>query len=410
MAAAFRSLRHRNARWFFAGLLVSNVGAWMQLTAMSLLVYRLTGRTTDLGIVVALQFLPMLLFGAWAGAIADRHDKRRMSVLTQSLLAAQAFVLAVVVLTDRVNLPVVYVLTAVLGLVSAFDNPARRGLVTELVEPHEIGNAVSLNTAVMTGSRVFGPALAGLLIGPLGPGPLFLANAVSFAAIIASLVLIDERARWPAPLAARGGRPVRDALRFLADRPRLMVPFVTFTVVATFGFNHNVALPKLADRSFGGDHWYGVLLAVISVGSFVGSLLTARLTIVTMRWYVATGAVLGVSGVLLAWAPNLPLAIVFSVPMGLGGAAFVTAMNAIAQQECPPEMRGRLLALTAVALLGSYPLGAPLTGWIGDLAGARWALAYGALVSLVAVVALAWWLVRTPHGSPRAATRSTLAS
>lgn len=394
MSATFRSLRHRNARVFFAGLLVSNIGAWMQLTAMALLVYRLTGRSTDLGITVALQFLPMLVLGAWAGAVADRHDKRRMSILTQSALAVQALVLAIVVLAGWVTLPVVYVLTTVLGVVSAFDNPARRGLVTELVEPSEIGNAVSLNTAVMTGSRVFGPAIAAVLIGPLGPGVLFLVNAVSFAAILVSLLLIDPTERYPAPLAARGGTPVRDALRFLGEHPTLLVAFAAFTVVSTFGFNHNVALPKIADEMWGGDHWYGLLLAVISIGSFAGSLLTARLSPVSMRWYVGTGLLLGVSGILLAWAPSLTFALVFAVPLGLGGAAFVTAMNAIAQQSCPPEMRGRLLALTAVALLGSYPIGAPLTGWVGDAVGARWALGYGAIVSLATVLVLGWWLMR----------------
>ena len=158
MSAAFRSLRYRNARLFFGGLAVSNVGTWMQMTAMSLLVFRMTGEATAVGIAVACQFLPMLLLGAWAGAVADRHDRRKMALLTQSGLACQALLLGVLDLSGLITLPSIYVLSLVLGVVNAFDNPARRALVTELVEPELIPNATSLNTAVMTGSRIFGPA------------------------------------------------------------------------------------------------------------------------------------------------------------------------------------------------------------------------------------------------------------
>lgn len=198
----FRSLTERNARLFFAGLLVSNVGTWIQLTAMSLLVYRLTGRATDLGITVALQFIPMLVLGAWAGAVADRHNKRRLTLYSQIALAVQALSLGIMDLTGIINLPLVFVSAFVLGIINAFDNPARRGFVTELVAPENITNAISLNTAVMTGSRIFGPALAALLIGPLGTGWLFTLNGLSFAAIVVSLLMIDvSRLRTP-PMAS----------------------------------------------------------------------------------------------------------------------------------------------------------------------------------------------------------------
>ena len=391
MSSTFRSLRHRNARLFFAGLAVSNVGTWLQFTAMGLLVYRLTGRSTDLGITVALQFLPMLLLGAWAGAIADRHDKRLLAFATQGALAVQALTLGVLDLTGLVNLPIVYGLSLALGIANAFDNPARRGFVTELVEPDEIPNAVSLNTAVMTGSRIFGPALAALLVGPLGTGWLFTLNGLSFTAILVSLAMIDTTQRHPAPRAARGGTPVRDALRFISGTPTMFAAFLAFIVVATFGFNYNVALPKLADEHWGGDHWYGWLLTVVSVGSLAGALMTARLSRVTLRWFAGNGMLLGVAGVGVAWAPNLVWAMVWSVPLGIGGAGFVTGMNALTQQECPPEMRGRVLALTAVAFLGSTPIGGPITGLVGDAIGSRWSLGYGAIISLVTVLALIWW-------------------
>ena len=195
----FRSLQNRNARLFFGGLLFSNVGSWLQSTAMSILVYRLTGKATDLGITVAMQFLPMLIFGAWAGAVADRRDKRRMCLLTQSLMTAQALLLGALDFAGLVTVPVVYALSLLLGFANAFDNPARRGLVVELVPPDDISNAMALNTAVMTGSRIFGPALAAALVGPLGTAWLFTINGISFVAVLASLSMINRNMMFSSP-------------------------------------------------------------------------------------------------------------------------------------------------------------------------------------------------------------------
>ena len=301
----FRALRHRNARIYFAGLLVSNIGTWLQLTAMSLLVYDLTGKATDLGITVALQFLPMLVLGAWAGAVADRRDKRTLALLTQSLLAVQALVLGVVVLAGLESVAVIWALTLVLGVLNAFENPARRGLVTELVEPQDIANATSLNTAVMTGSRIFGPALGAFLVELIGSGWCFVLNALSFAAVLVSLLLLNRDELHSPPLAPRGGRPVRDALSFVAGRRQLLVTFVVMTIVSTFAFNYGVALPKLADERWGSEAWFGVVLSVTSIGSFIGSLLTARMAWIPERWYLANVGLLGIAGIGMAWAPNV---------------------------------------------------------------------------------------------------------
>ncbi|HLM28831.1 MAG TPA: MFS transporter, partial [Acidimicrobiales bacterium] len=303
--ATFRSLRHRNARVYFGGLLVSNVGTWLQMTAMALLVYDLTGKATDLGITVALQFTPMLLLGAWAGAVADRHDKRTMAMVTQAMLAAQALVLGLVDLAGWASVPVVWSLTLVLGVLNAFENPARRGLVTELVEPRDIANATSLNTAVMTGSRIFGPALGALLVDTIGTAWCFLLNAASFGAVLTSLFLIERSELFSPPLAKRGGRPVREALSFVRRNEQLLVVFVVMIVVSTFAYNYGVSLPKLADERWGGEGRFGLVLSVASVGSFIGSLLTARLHVIGMRWYLAMTVVLGASGLGLSWAPGL---------------------------------------------------------------------------------------------------------
>jgi MFS family permease len=385
----FRALRHRNARIYFGGLLVSNIGTWLQLTAMSLLVYDLTGKSTDLGITVALQFLPMLVLGAWAGAVADRRDKRTLALLTQSLLAAQAVVLGVVVLAGLESVGMIWALTFALGILNAFENPARRGLVTELVEPHDIGNAVSLNTAVMTGSRIFGPALGAFLVELIGSGWCFMLNGLSFAAVLASLLLLQPEELHSPPLAPRGGRPVRDALAFVRQRRQLLVTLVVMTIVSTFAFNYGVALPKLADRRWGGEVWFGVVLSVTSVGSLIGSLLTARMSSISSRWYLASIALLGIAGIGMAWAPNVVVAMVWALPLGIGGGGFISAGNGIAQQESPPDMRGRLLALTAVAFLGSTPIGGPITGVVGDQISAEWSLAYGSVIALATAVGAA---------------------
>ena len=384
-SAMFSSLRHRNARLFFLGLLVSNVGTWIQMTAVALVVYELTGSATDTGINMLCQFLPMLLLGSWAGAVADRHDKRRMAILTQGLQAAQAIALGVLTLAGLTNLPVLYALSLVLGIVGAFDNPARRGFVIELVEPHEISNAVSLNTAVMTGSRIVGPALAAFLKGPLGAGWLFMLNGLSFLAILWPLLAIDRTQLHQSAPAKRGGTPVRDAVRFIVRDRRLLVVFVVFTLVGTFAFNYSVSLLKLSDVRFGDRRWFGILLASTGFGSMVGSLLTAARGRVTTKWFFGNGILLGVSGLCLAWAPGPWVAVVVSIPVGMGGAAFIAAQNAILQQESPPDMRGRLLALSAVAFLGSTPVGAPITGWVADHVSAEWSLAYGSVVALVSV-------------------------
>ena len=364
---------------------MSNVGTWLQSTAMSILVYRLTGKATDLGITVALQFLPMLLLGAWAGALSDRRDKRLTCLVTQSLMAGQAVLLGLLDLAGLVTVPVVYALALLLGVVNAFDNPARRGLVVELVPEADISNAMSLNTAVMTGSRIFGPALAAALVGPLGTGWCFIANGVSFLAVLGSLVMIDVSELRVSPRAPAGGTPVRDALRFVRRDRELLTLHLVLVVVSTFAFNYSVSLPKLSAVRWGDERWFGWVLAVVSVGSVTGSLLVASRRRASVRLFYASVTLLGVAGPFVAWAPSGWWAFVGAIPLGIGGAGFLSNFNGLVQQKCPPDMRGRLLALSAVAFLGSTPIGGPVTGVIADSWGAEWALAYGSLVSLVAV-------------------------
>ena len=385
-------------RLFFGGLLISNVGTWMQLTVMSLLVFRLTGESTSVSISIGLQFLPMLFLGAWAGSIADVMDKRKMAIVTQSTMAAQAIAIGLLDVTGLINLPLVYAMSLALGVANAFDNPARRSLVTELVPPEEITNATSLNTAVMTSSRIVGPAIGAVLVGAFSTGVCFLLNGATFSAIIFALTALRANEMYSSPPRPRGGQPVRDALRFIAGRRNLLVLFVVLLVVSTFAFNQQVVFPKLADLRWGGDQSFGYVLGVMSIGSLTGALLTARLRHVSLRWYFGNAIVLSVTAIGIAWAPNIWVAFLWAMPMGLGASGFITAANAIMQQESPDDMRGRLMALQAVVFLGSTPIGGPITGVIADQASVEWALGYGSVISLLVVAgASVYWLATAPR-------------
>lgn len=397
----FRALQERNARLFFAGMLVSNVGTWLQATAQVLLVRDLGGGGAELGLVTALQFLPLLVLGLWAGSVADRVDRRRLTIATQIGMGVQAIVLGVVDLSGVATIPIVAGLSLILGLLTAVDNPARRSLATELVEPEDLGNVLSLNTAVMTGSRVFGPALAALLVGVVGTGWCFVGNGVSFLVLIGALVAIDPTRLHRAPPAPRSATPVRDGLRAVWADPVSRRTLVLFTVVATFAYNYPVSLPLLvSDRLDEPDRTFGVLLSVISVGSVVGSLLTARLREVGERWFIGSMAVLAVATVALSLTTDPLVAALVCVPFGAGSAAVVSSSNVILQTRTTPDMRGRVLALGAVAFLGSTPIGGPITGVIGDAAGAVWATLYGGLVTAACLVVALVLRARRPAAPP----------
>ena len=387
----FRSLENFNARLYFSALLLSTIGSWLQLTATSYLVYRLTGKASDLGYNVAFQFLPMLFLGTWAGSFADRYDRRTIMLCTQVLLAVQALVLGVLDLTDNISLPIVWTLSLTLGVIGAIDNPARRGLITELVPESQLSNAMSMNTTVMTGSRVFGAALAAVLVGPLGTGWLFVLNGISYAAMIYGIVGLRKSEMVPAVKRPAGGSPVRDVFRYVRSNRRLSSMFFVYVVVSTFAFNYSVVFPKLADVNWGSEDAFGWLMTITGVGSVVGALITARFPRVSLRWLVINVAVLGASNMAVAFAPSLWAAYALCLPLGFGGAAMIASGNAISQQESPPDMRGRLLALTAVAFLGSTPIGGPITGLIADYVSLEWSMAYGGVTCFACVALLAWW-------------------
>lgn len=393
-AETFRSLQVRNFRLFFLGQGVSQIGTWMQAVALVWLVLDRTGSGVALGVTTALQFAPVLVLSPFTGLAADRLDKRRLFLFTQAAAGLQAAAMAVLVLTGTATIPVIYALTLVFGVVTALDQPVRRALVVELVDEAHVPNAVGLNSALMTGSRILGPAVAGVLIAGAGVGWCFAVNAASYGAVLAAILRMDRLP--PASAVARpeaGARgQVKEGFLYAWRTPEVRLPIVLVAVVSTFAFNFPVLLPLLADRTLHGDaSAFSLLYSVMSVGSLSGALLVARRRRIGGRWLAWASVAYGAALTLLAAAPNLPLAVAAAVPVGLTGVLMLSGANSSLQLSATPAMRGRVNALFAMVFLGSTPLGGPVAGWVAEHFGARAGLLLGAVAAAGAgAVALAW--------------------
>jgi len=395
--STFVSVRVRNYRLYFIGQVVSITGSWVQRVAQSWLVLHLSGGGVALGLVSALQFLPMLLLGAWGGLAADRMDKRRLLIVTQALMGLLALALGTITLAGAARLWMVYVLALLLGVVTAVDNPARQSFVMEMVGRRQLSNAVSLNSAVFTSARVVGPALAGLLITVVGTGWCFMVNAASFPAVMLALAAMDPaRLQRPeAPARARG--QVLEGLRFVWSRSDLRVPLALLAVVGTLALNFTVVLPLLARDTFHGDAGtYAILFSVLGVGSLAGALFTAGRREPSVRLLLASLTLFGVFMLAAAAAPTLPLEIAALVLMGVAALAFQTTTNALIQLRSEPALRGRVMAIYAVVFLGTTPIGAPIVGWVAERFGARAGFWLGGVAILLAAAA-ALWLARSRH-------------
>jgi len=385
MSETFRSLRVRNFRLFFVGQLVSQVGNWMTLVAQTLLVLRLTDDGVAVGALTACQFLPVLLFGPWAGLLADRVDKRRLLLLAQTGAMVQSFALAALALSDAPPLAGVYALALAGGCATALDHPARRAFVVEMVPEDHMQNAVSLNSALMTSARVVGPALAGLLVGTVGFAWCFALDGLSYVAVLVALGRMDLSRLRPSPVAERGRGQIRAGLRYVRSVPDLWVPLVMMTLVGTLAFNFSVVVPLFVRRSLGGsDTAFTLVLSVISLGSFAGALLAARRTTVTLRHVALASAAFGLAMILLAASPTLVVAFPVGFGVGFGSIAFLTTATTMFQLRADPTMRGRVLALQAMVFLGSTPVGGPLLGAVCEWVSPRAGLALGGAAALVA--------------------------
>ena len=379
----FASLEHRNFRLFFAGQGISQVGNWLTLVAQTLLVLKITDSGVALGLLAAAQFGPVLLLGPWAGLVADRSDKRKLLLGVQAVAMAQSFALAALVFAGDPPLAALYAVAVVGGVCMAFDNPARRSFVVEMVPPTQINNAVSLNSALMTSSRVVGPALAGLLVSTVGYGWAFFVDGISYVAVLAGLWMMRSSELRPAPVASRAKGQVRAGLRYVRSVPELFVPLVMMAVIGTLSYNFQTVFPLFVTRDLdGSDATFTVLFSVVSLGSLVGALVTARRSDIDVRRVSHAAIAYGLTMALVGVAPNVAVVVPMGVLLGVSSITFLVASTAIVQMKAAPEMRGRVLALQAMLFLGSTPVGGPIVGWVADEFGARYSIALGALAAL----------------------------
>jgi MFS family permease len=378
------SLSHRNYRLFFFGQLVSQAGTWMQTVAQSFLVLGLTHSGTQLGLTTAARFLPVLLFGQAGGLFADRADKRRVLYVTQASAGLLAAAFAVLTGTHEMRLWTVYVLAVALGFVNVFDNPARQSFISELVPPGDLPNAVTLNSVSMNIARVFGAALGGVTAAVLGLALCFGLNAVSFAAVLASLAAMRAADLFPARRVTREPGQIRQGLRYVRGTPELLIPLVMIAVIGALAWEFPVSLPLMASRVFGGGAAaYGVMASVMGVGAVAGGLVAAgrgrprasALCLSAIGW--------GIAILLAAVAPTMPLELAALVFVGYGSITFNSIAKTVLQLAAKPTMRGRVMALWGLAWLGSTPIGGSIVGWIGQDAGARWSLVVGGLPTIL---------------------------
>ena len=397
----FRSLRNRNYRLFAAGQVVSNTGTWMQRIAQDWLVLTITHSGTALGIVTALQFLPILLFSVWGGVLADRFPKRTMLMITQSSMGVLAAILGVLTVTGHISEWQIYAFALLLGTVTAADTPARQSFVVEMVGQEDLQNAVSLNSANFNLGRVVGPAVAGLFIGLFaseitGTGWAFLINAISYAAVVSGLALIRKRDLHTVNRARRGRGGQLEAFRYVRTRPDLMAVMVTIAVFGTFGLNFPVLLPLYTTQIFhSGASAYGVISAIMAAGSLCGALLAAKRRVARVRMVVMGAFLFGLLEMASAVMPNIGSYAALLALTGLCSLTTATTANSVMQTTVAPELRGRVTGVYILVFMGGTPLGSPIVGWLAGQIGVRWTQVCCGGLSALAALGVAYWLAKT---------------
>lgn len=393
----FSSLSNPNYRKYFFGQTTSLIGTWMQTTAQSWLVFTLTHSATDIGFVVALQTLPVLLLGPYGGVIADRVDKRRLMIGLQSMMGLQAAALAVLAILHMVTYLDVCLLAVVLGMNNAFENPSRQAFVLEMVGADNLRNAVSLNSTMNNVARAVGPAVAGVLIAAVGEGWCFALNALSFVAVVGSLMAMDRTTLNPSTPTLRAKGQLLEGFRYVARTPKLAIPLVMMALVGMLAYEFQVTLPIVAGKVFhGSSATYGLLLAAMGAGAVIGGLWTAARGKTGSRAMSRAALVFGVFMTFAALAPLLGIEFVAIALVGFASVTFLAMANSTLQLNTDPQMRGRVMALWAVAFMGSTPIGGPLIGWITSTAGARVGLSVGA-ASCFAACLIGWLALRHLH-------------
>ena len=379
------SLKTRNFRLYITGQFISTIGTWMQSIGQAWLVLKITNSGTALGLVMACQTLPVLFFGPFGGVIADRFLKRNLLFITQSIAGLLALTLGILVYTNLVQIWMVYLLALGLGLVNAFDNPARQTFIPEMVAKDQLMNAVSLNSIQVNLSRVIGPTIAAVLIASFGLAPLFFFNALSFVAVIVTLYQMDIDKLNIRPMINRVKGQMIEGIRYIKSTPILFYTLVMMAIIGTLTYEFGVTLPLLAKFTFHGTaSTYALLSAALGLGSVLGGIYTANRKKVSFSILTKNAMLFGVVVLLFAFSPTFWIALLLLISVGFFSINFLSFANVILQTNSIPEMRGRVMSFWAVAFLGTTPIGGPIIGWIGQNIGTRIGVMVGGVAALVA--------------------------
>jgi MFS family permease len=391
-----RSLAIRNYRLYFFGQLISLTGTWAQWIAQDWLVLQLTNSGTVLGIVTALQFAPALLLSLYGGALADRGDKRKLMLTTQTGMGLAALVLGVLDVSGLIALWHVLVLAAVVGVFSALDGPIRQAFVVEMVGPADLPNAVALNSTSFNLARILGPAIAGLVISAFGTGWAFLGNAVTSIAVLAGLALMRSAELLVSDPVRRQPGQYRAALRYVRQRSDLVLPMLLMFIIGTFGMNYQISIALVAKQVFhrGADS-FGLLSTMLAIGATLGALgATTRRTRPTRLFLVGAALAFSLTELLAGLMPSFGLTAVALIPAGFTMITMAQSANATVQLGVDPTMRGRVMGLYILCFMGGTPVGAPIVGWVAELCGPRWGMLGGGLICLAVTLLVAGYLAR----------------
>jgi MFS family permease len=394
MSAMFRSFSAFNYRVWFIGALVSNIGAWMQATAISWVV--LTELTSNdaaaMGVTMALQFGPPLLLVGVTGWVADRFDRRKLLMVTQGMLLLLGLAIGALIFAGLMSLPVMYCFALALGVVAAFDNPARQAFVSDLVTRENASNAVALNAASFNGARMIGPAVAGIVIVAVGTGWVFVLNAITFIGMLAALLLIRTGELIPRSKAPGSGR-LADGFRYVAKRPDLIVTFAMVFLVGAFGMNFPIYASTMAIEFGQNADGFGLLSSILAIGSLAGALMAARRDRARIRVVIGGTLLFAVAAGVSAFMPSYWAYAATLMFTGFAVVTMLTTANGYVQTTTDPALRGRVLALYMAILMGGTPIGAPIVGWVAGEFGPRVAILVGAVAALVAFLLGTTWLL-----------------
>jgi MFS family permease len=387
----FASLAIRNYRLYFLGQGISLSGTWMQTIALGWLVLELTHSGSQLGLVTAMQFLPVLFLGAWGGVLVDRFNKRHLLVWTQSIFAVLATTIAVLIFLDAIRIWMIYAFALALGLVRVYDNPARQTFVAEMVPPERLKNAVSLNATENNLARAVGPSIGGGIIAVFGTASCFLLNGISYIAVIAMLLRMREDELHGLAIAPRKSGQFKEGLLYAQRTPVIRNTLVILALIGTFSYEFQVTLPVFAEGTFhAGAPGYAALMTALGLGAVVGGIFAAGRTSTSERQFLVFLSLFGLSMLAAAFAATLTAAVSFMVAVGAFSINVISLGNTMLQLEADPTMRGRVMSLWSVAMVGSTPIGGPIVGAMSEHLGPRVGVAVGGAVAVITAIVAAF--------------------